>query len=887
MSKLPSSVPLVPITAVPPQYQPLFPYSTFNPIQSASFNRIMKTDTNVMLCAPTGCGKTVVAELAMIHAMMKSTEPTLMLYVSPLRALCQEKVKTWADRLGACGVQVQEYTGDSNNQLPSQIKIHTLLCTTPEKFDLTTRSWKRKTDIFNRISLVIIDEVHTLGDNRGSVLEAMITRLMCISDNNHANFGTEPIRIIALSATVPNYKDIAKWIRAENPEETNFGEAFRSTQIQTHVFGYKTAQNDWQFESSLTNRVAAVIKQFAQGKPALVFCCTRKSCEKTAARIAQDIPSLPKVAATQCHDKNLASLLQSGVGIHTAGLASDDRLLVEELFIRGDIQVICATSTLSQGINLPAALVVIKGTKHYTDGFLHDYEAAQLLQMMGRAGRPQFHDKGVCIIMTEMNRVKDFESIVNNSRPVESTLLNNLMEHVNAEIALGTIKSLSDALKWLKTTFLYIRLPQNPLYYHVRNLLAVEEFLSSHLKETIDKLNEWKFISIVNDVIIIQPTGALCSKYGICVGTMKKFSEAAEPQTLEDMLKLLSKADEFSEIIVRQEDKQKMRVMAADPSNYFTPKACDDPSFFSSETKVFLLIQSALGNGKIDDWTLSQEFTKIKRTSDRLLSAMFNLFIEQNSYKAAKSAITLKKCIENQMWETERARIAQQVKGIGEVYARKLSAAGYDTFDALRKAQCHQLERITGHRPGWGISIVDNIARVPNYEIVMQSEGKLIKIYLTNNSHQDPPIGHRGAELLVAVKDKLVAHYHIRTIGHLTSTFQIDIKDNNPSDFEASLIDTLFIGVDIVSHVGETKMKPQITLPQTVIAGQKRVMSIPEQEEIIVWEMKPTITQETKQVIDAVESEAHVEQEVRNKSLKEAPANIDNFLDSLVFDDSD
>jgi ATP-dependent DNA helicase HFM1/MER3 len=317
-------------SAVGEKYSQIFGFKSFNRIQSSVFDKVMNRDKNIILCAPTGSGKTVVAELAIISAVKHNMEPILMLYVSPLRALCQEKVKEWNERMAKIGISVQEYTGDSANKLPSNLQCHTLLCTTPEKIDFTTRSWKKRAEIFSRINLVIIDEVHTLGDKRGATLEAMISRLICISDNMVSK-GLNKIRIIALSATVPNYKDIAKWIRADDPEESNFDDSYRSTPIKTYVFGYKSAMNDWMFEGTLTNKVASIIKQYSNNMPTLIFCCTRKSCEKTASRLVIDLPRLPAPQNVKCHDKTLELLLKKGVGYHTAGLSQDDREVVEGL----------------------------------------------------------------------------------------------------------------------------------------------------------------------------------------------------------------------------------------------------------------------------------------------------------------------------------------------------------------------------------------------------------------------------------------------------------------------------------------------------------------------------------------------------------------------------
>ncbi|EAY17253.1 DEAD/DEAH box helicase family protein [Trichomonas vaginalis G3] len=874
------------VDELPEMYRGVFPFETFNAIQSSVFDQVMKSDKNIMLSAPTGCGKTVVAELAMISAVMKYNYPTLMLYVSPLRALCQEKVRDWTERLNKCGIAVQEYTGDSNNQMPTNLQTHLLLCTTPEKIDLATRNWKQRSDIFMHVSVVIIDEVHTIGDSRGAVLEAMITRLLLISDNSQS-LGGIPIRVVALSATVPNYQDIAKWIKAEDPEKTRFDDSFRSTPITSHVFGYRSCVNDWMFESSLTSKISAIIRQYSQGKPTLIFCCTRKSCEKTANQLLIDIPNLHGTKAN-VHDKTLADLLSRGIGFHTAGLSSDDREIVEDLFIRGEITILCATSTLAQGINLPAALVIIKGTKHYSDGYLNDYDHAQLLQMMGRAGRPQFHDKGICVIMTETKCIKEFESIVNNSRPVESCLLSALTEHINAEIALETIKNIDDAIKWIKTTFLYTRLPQNPLYYKVKNLLGVEDFLMKHCNEAIGNLEKWGFINVEDGCYFIQPTGALCSKYGLQVGTMRLYSESFPILNLETALNVLCKAEEFNDIVVRQEDRQKMRLMAADSSLRFPSVSIDDPSFFTSQNKCFLMIQIALSKGKIEDWSLAQEYNKIKRTADRMLMALYLLAVEKKELKSSFFSLLLMKCIFAGMWETEKQRLTQQVKGIGEVNAKKLFSAGLTDFDKLRDSHVRFIERATNHRPGWGTTIAESISRLPFYSIEVLSSPEKIQVIVTNQSSKDPTFGHHGVEILVGMDNYLLTRKHYRVTAHQTMSMFCNIGILNPNDIEVYVVDREIVGVDLIQKGLIKKQQPTITdiLQKTSIVpptSQTRVVDIPDQSEIVVWQMKANKAIET---ISTTEGEARNEgmmsvQESKNEEMNEpSPPVQTSFISS-------
>lgn len=89
----------------------------------------------------------------------------------------------------------------------------------------------------------------------------------------------------------------------------------------------------------------------------------------------------------------------SGVAFHHGGISFIDRGIIEELFLRGFLAVICTTSTLAVGINLPAHLVLIKGTNQYVNGHLKRYSNMDLLQMIGRAGRPQVFEFNISLIL--------------------------------------------------------------------------------------------------------------------------------------------------------------------------------------------------------------------------------------------------------------------------------------------------------------------------------------------------------------------------------------------------------------------------------------------------------------------------------------------------------
>lgn len=162
-------------------------------------------------------------------------------------------------------------------------------------------------------------------------------------------------------------------------------------------------------------------------------------------------------------DTQLEELYTYGIGFHHAGLGYDDRHKVESAFLQGHISILCSTSSLAVGVNLPAFLVVIRGTLQFHEGEWRDYTDLDVLQMVGRAGRPQFDTQGVCVIMTEEPHKKRWEELIKGETTVESTLHHTLIEHTNAEIVVSGSMSVLDMQAWLRETFFFVRLQQKPV----------------------------------------------------------------------------------------------------------------------------------------------------------------------------------------------------------------------------------------------------------------------------------------------------------------------------------------------------------------------------------------------------------------------------------------
>lgn len=204
----------------------------------------------------------------------------------------------------------------------------------------------------------------------------------------------------------------------------------------------------------------------------LVFVHSRKETGKTA-RFIRDM-AIEKETITQfvkpdsasreilqtevenCNDPLLADLLPFGFGIHHAGMTRNDRTLVEDLFADGHLQVLVCTATLAWGVNLPAHTVIIKGTQIYNPekGRWCELSSQDVLQMLGRAGRPQFDTFGEGIIITNHSELQYYLSLMNQQLPIESQFVSKLADNLNAEIVLGTVRNRDEAVQWLGYTYL-------------------------------------------------------------------------------------------------------------------------------------------------------------------------------------------------------------------------------------------------------------------------------------------------------------------------------------------------------------------------------------------------------------------------------------------------
>lgn len=278
---------LQPIDKLPRYVQPVFEgYTTLNRVQSRLWKSALETDENMLLCAPTSAGKTNVALLAMMREIGKhinddgtiNADEFKIIYVAPMRSLVQEMVGEFGRRLASYNLTVSELTGD--HQLTrEQIAATQIIVCTPEKWDIITRKGGEKT-FTTLVRLVIIDEIHLLHDERGPVLEALVARTI-----RNIETTQEDVRLVGLSATLPNYQDVATFLRVK-PEKGlfYFDNSYRPVALEQQYIGVteKKALKRFQIMNEI---VYEKIMEHAGKNQVLVFVHSRKETGKTARAI--------------------------------------------------------------------------------------------------------------------------------------------------------------------------------------------------------------------------------------------------------------------------------------------------------------------------------------------------------------------------------------------------------------------------------------------------------------------------------------------------------------------------------------------------------------------------------------------------------------------------
>ncbi|XP_065878645.1 DExH-box ATP-dependent RNA helicase DExH14 isoform X2 [Euphorbia lathyris] len=611
-------------------YEALYRFSHFNPIQTQTFHVLYHTDNNVLLGAPTGSGKTISAELAMLHLF--NTQPDMkVIYIAPLKAIVRERMSDWRKRLvSQLGKKMVEMTGDYTPDLMALLSAD-IIISTPEKWDGISRNWHSRSYV-TKVGLMILDEIHLLGADRGPILEVIVSRMRYISSQTD-----RAVRFVGLSTALANAGDLADWLGVGEIGLFNFKPSVRPVPLEVHIQGYPGKYYCPRM-NSMNKPAYAAISTHSPTKPVLIFVSSRRQTRLTALDLIQfaaadehprQFLSMTEEALqmvlSQVTDQNLRQTLQFGIGLHHAGLNDKDRSLVEELFANNKIQVLVCTSTLAWGVNLPAHLVIIKGTEYY-DGKTKryvDFPITDILQMMGRAGRPQYDQHGKAVILVHEPKKSFYKKFLYEPFPVESSLKEQLHEHINAEIVTGTISHKEDAMHYLTWTYLFRRLMVNPAYYGLDN--AEPELLNSYLsrlvQNTFEDLEDSGCVKINEDNVESTMLGMIASQYYLSYMTVSMFGSNIGPDTsLEVFLHILAGASEYNELPVRHNEENYNEALSSRVRYMVDKNRLDDP-----HVKANLLFQAHFSQLELP---ISDYVTDLKSVLDqsiRIMQAMIDI----------------------------------------------------------------------------------------------------------------------------------------------------------------------------------------------------------------------------------------------------------------------
>uniref|UniRef100_T1PKB2 Sec63 Brl domain protein n=1 Tax=Musca domestica TaxID=7370 RepID=T1PKB2_MUSDO len=632
---------LLPLNPLPvsclqnPLYESLYNFSHFNPIQTQIFHCLYHTNNNVLLGAPTGSGKTIVAEIAMFRAFNMSPKAKVV-YIAPLKALVKERISDWKKRFeaGPLRKKVVELTGDTTPDIQA-IRESQVIVTTPEKWDGISRSWQTR-EYVQDVVLIVIDEIHLLGEDRGPVIEVIVSRTNFITSHTGRN-----IRIVGLSTALANAQDLANWLGIKQMGLYNFKPSVRPVPLQVHINGF-SGKHYCPRMATMNRPTFQAIRSYSPTDPAIVFVSSRRQTRLTALDLITFVAgdenpkqflNMEEYEMQQIlqdiKDSNLKFCLAFGIGLHHAGLQEQDRKTVEELFLNRKIQVLIATATLAWGVNLPAHLVVIKGTEYF-DGKVKKYvdmPITDVLQMMGRAGRPQFDNEGVAVVLVHDVKKNFYKKFLYDPFPVESSLLEVLPEHINAEIVAGTVQTKQAALDYLTWTFFFRRLLRNPTYYNLEGLepSQVNTFLSSLVEKVIYELEAAACVMQNEHLLLPTFLGRIASFYYLSYRTMKHFLDDLEPQmSTSDILLAIADSYEFDQQPVRHNE-DKYNEEMADVVRY-RPRS---PTWDSPYTKTFLLLQAHFSRLSLPNSDYLTDTKSALDNATRVMQAMVDYTAER------------------------------------------------------------------------------------------------------------------------------------------------------------------------------------------------------------------------------------------------------------------
>jgi pre-mRNA-splicing helicase BRR2 len=664
--KFPPHTPLLdlqplPVSALKAQdFVALYPnWERFNKIQTQTFNSLYTTDENVFIGASTGSGKTVCAEFALLRHWSKS-DPGRAVYVAPYQELVDLRYQDWQTRLGRLrgGKNIVKLTGETTADL-KLLERGDLILAIPSQWDMLSRQWQRRKNV-QSVQLFIADELHMLGGQSGYIYEIIVSRMHYIRTQTQL-----PHRIVGLSVSLSNARDIGEWIDAKKHTIFNFSPHVRPVPLELHIQSF-TIPHFPSLMLAMAKPTYLSILQMSPDKPAIVFVPSRKQARATtrdllSACVANDdedrflhadVEEL-RPLLDRIHEEALAESISHGIGYYHEALSTSDKRIVKHLYNNGAIQVLVASRDVCWELDCTAHLVIVMGTQFF-EGREHryvDYPLSEVLQMFGKATRPMVDKISKGILMLPAVKREYYKKFLNEALPIESHLQVYLHDAFVSEISTKMIESADDAINWTTFTYFYRRLLANPSYYSLTD--TSHEGLSAHLSElvenTLNELSDTKIIDLdkEDDTVTALNPAMIAAYYNISYITMQTFLMSLSGRTkLKGILEIVTSATEFESIQIRRHEDSLLRRIYDR-----VPVKMAQPSYDSPHFKAFVLLQAHFSRMQLPiDLAKDQEIILSKVLS--LLSATVDV-LSSEGHINAMNAMEMSQMVVQAMWDRD------------------------------------------------------------------------------------------------------------------------------------------------------------------------------------------------------------------------------------------
>lgn len=665
-----------------------------------------------VVAAPTAAGKTLIAEMAALKLFFETKTKGKVIYLVPLRALAREKFEDFKKKYTGTGMRIVQSTGDYDSADPFLNKADWIISTN-EKMDSLIR---HRAAWLNDVGLVVADEIHLLGDShRGPTIEVVLTRLRSM---------IPALRILALSATIPNAEEIAKWLDARLIESVWRPVPLREGVYFNDAAIFNDGSVEWIPKESRIDAVDLAIETIKDRGQALIFVNTRKSTEGVAGKASpyiapllseEERESLGKLSARiigasteptrLC--RRLARCVSEGVAFHHAGISSAQRRLVEDAFRANQIKLVAATTTLAMGLNLPSRRVIIRDWWRYESGLgIQPVPVIEIKQMSGRAGRPGYDEYGEAILIAQNKRDEEelFDNYIRGEiEKIESRLANKaaLRTHILASIAGGFTKTEDALIDFLRGTFFACRGGAgylSAITEEILDFLRVEEMILSDKRG----LAATRFGRRVSELYIDPMTGVIIRDALKSPQEKETFPLLHMIAHTPDMMVLKLKKREYEEMV---------SIFYAQAETLLIPDSERYPNDeVLSETKTASLLM---------EWILESPEDKIVerfgvgpgdiRTMVDLSDWLLYSAGEIGTVFDLKEAVKALSLLRTRIAYGVREELLELVslRGIGRVRGRALFEAGYRGLKEIRKTTVENLAKV----PGIGMTLAVDITR--------------------------------------------------------------------------------------------------------------------------------------------------------------------------------